>query len=389
MLKFSSVLAFVAVLLCALLISFADAKKPKWTDLEKGTYSFDRYVRDFGRKYTGEEYIKRKTLFERELATVVAHNKDTTKLWKKGVNKFSDWTEAEKKSMRGFSMSLKQRYLAEKGSLRKMHKLMSSSRVLPQTVDYRYGVNGIPVLTAVKDQGQCGSCYAHAATESVETAYALATNQLFVLSQQQVASCSVNPNECGGTGGCEGGIAEIAIDTVSDISGLNQEWSYPYRSYNGQDFACSFWANQTVVYTSGYTAVQSNNGGAVMDALVGAGPLAISADASDWSSYEGGIYHGCDYAKNISMDHAIQMVGYGFDAGLNSAYWTVRNSWAPTWGENGYIRVLRLQNGEACGWNVDPQNGNGCKGDTAPVWACGMCGVLYETLYVTPRFSPF
>ena len=263
--------------------------------------------------------------------------------------------------------------------------------MLPKTVDYRFPMNGIQILTAVKDQGMCGSCYAHATAESVESAFALATNELFVLSQQQIGDCIVNPNDCGSTGpgACNGGIAELGIDTVASITGLNQEWSYPYESYNGQNFQCKSASvkNYTKVFTAGYTAVQSNNAGAVMDALAFAGPLAISADASDWSNYENGIYHGCSYAKNISMDHAIQMVGYGYDAGLQAAYWTVRNSWNAAWGEQGYIRLQKNLNGEECGWNVQPQNGNGCKGDTAPVIACGMCGCLYETLYAVPRIG--
>jgi len=392
MLKFATVLAFVAVLVCSLLLSFIDAAKPKWHQLEG--YTFENYVRDFRRQYTGAEYLKRKEIFDKEIAIVKAHNKNGNFLWKRGINHMSDYTQEEKSRLRGFDMSLKQRYLAEHGSKRKMHKMVGAARVLPKTVDYRFPVNGVRIMTAVKDQGDCGSCWAHAATETVETAWALASNELYVLSQQQIASCTVNPNDCGGSGGCNGGIAELAIDTVASVTGLNQEWTYPYVSYFGENFKCNSDAlkNYTKVYTTGYTAVQSNNAGAVMDALAFAGPLAMSADASDWPNYESGIYHGCNYQVNISMDHAIQLAGYGSDSGLNADYWIVRNSWNAGWGEDGFIRLLREPQGQSqCGWNVQPQNGNGCKGDTAPVWACGMCGVLYETLYANPRYpyNPF
>lgn len=382
MLKFAVVL--LAVVVCSLLAFLVDARQPKWHQLQG--YTFENYVRDFSRDYApgSAEYIKRKALFDLEYAEVTEHNKDNTKSWKKGINKFSDWTHEEKRQrLYGFDVSMKQRYLAEKGSSRKMHKL-SSTRPLPKTVDYRTAVP--PILTAVKDQGQCGSCWAHATAESVESAYAQVSGELFVLSQQQVASCVINPDDCGGTGGCGGSITELGIDTVSDLSGLNQEWSYPYQSYFGENFKCSFWKNLTKVWTSGYTAVQSNNAGAVMDALAFAGPLSISADASLWTSYESGIFAGCDYAKNVSLDHAIQMVGYGEDT--LGAYWIVRNSWSVTYGENGYIRVARFPKGEPCGMAVNPQDGNGCKGQTAPYYTCGMCGVLYETLYANPRYPP-
>ena len=154
MLKFTAVLAFVAVLICSLLLSFIDAAKPKWHELEKTGYSFENYIRDFRHEYSGEEYFKRKALFDRELEIVKAHNKNPSFLWKRGINHMSAWTVEEKKALRGFDMSLKQRYLAENGSKRKLHKMVGGSRVLPKTVDYRFPVNGVRILTAVKDQGQ-------------------------------------------------------------------------------------------------------------------------------------------------------------------------------------------------------------------------------------------
>lgn len=393
MLKFAVVLLAAVVISC--LLAFVDARKPKWNQLQG--YTFDKYVRDFQRDYAPNsvEYTKRKALFDMELASVIEHNKDTTKTWKNGINHYSDLTHEEKRQrLYGFDMSMKQRYLAEKGSSRKMHKL-TSSRPLPKTVDYRNAVP--PVLTTVKDQGQCGSCWAHATVESIETAYAQVSGELFVLSQQQIASCTTNPDDCGGSGGCGGGIVELGIDTVGDLSGLNQEWSYPYLSYMGTNYQCKFWKNLTKVWTEGYVAVQSNNAGAVMDALAFAGPLAISGDASHWSNYEAGVFAGCSYTNTssngvygpTSLDHAIQMVGYGEDT--LGAYWIVRNSWSTSYGEEGYIRIARYPQGEPCGMAVNPQDGNGCKGQTAPYYACGMCGVLYETLYANPRYpaNPF
>jgi cathepsin L len=77
-----------------------------------------------------------------------------------------------------------------------------------------------------------------------------------------------------------------------------------------------------------------------MYALATVGPVAISVDASSWSSYNGGVYAGCDYSSNIDIDHAVVAVGYGTDAKLGD-YWIVRNSWTSGWGENGYIRIRR------------------------------------------------
>jgi len=358
-------------LLVATLVALATAR-PKWHEL-KG-YTFERYVKDFGKphKKGSAEWARREALFHEEMKAVNAHNVEQHS-WKKGINQYSDWTEAEKTRLRGNKVGMK------KYGFTKPEKLYSRTvGPLPYSVDWR---DATPrVLTAVKDQGQCGSCWAHAATEAIETATALATGNLYVLSQQEIASCTPNPDQCGGTGGCNGAIAELAIDYIKTV-GIQEEWTWPYQSYWGKNFNCSVAATSfPVTNVSGYTHVGHNDADAVLDALAHAGPLAISVDASQWSNYESGIFSGCSYAKNISMDHAVQAVGYGFDETANQAYWLVRNSWSAGWGEHGFIRLARSAT-HACGWNVDPQNGDGCKGQTAPEWACGECGIGYDALY--------
>ena len=62
-----------------------------------------------------------------------------------------------------------------------------------------------------------------------------------------------------------------------------------------------------------------------MEAVANLGPVSISVDASTWHDYEEGIYSGCDATKNVDINHAVVLVGYGSDA--NGTYWTVRNSW--------------------------------------------------------------
>uniref|UniRef100_A0A7S1Q9J2 Uncharacterized protein n=1 Tax=Neobodo designis TaxID=312471 RepID=A0A7S1Q9J2_NEODS len=366
-------LAWIAALL---LLGFAAAARPKWHELEG--YTFERYIKDFGKPHRRGtvEHAKRKALFEAALARVQQHNSEGHS-WKKGVNKFSDWTPEELKSLRGLKRSMKQHVQT---APERIHTVASAGGApLPKFVDWRTA--NPPVLTAVKDQGQCGSCWAHAATESIESHVAIATGELYVLSQQQITSCTPNPQECGGSGGCNGAIAELAFDYIKG-KGQQQEWTYPYTSYHGNSGTCQA-ITEPVVNISGYTKVAHNDADAVAHALAHAGPLAISVDASEWSDYETGVYSGCKY--NISMDHAVQAVGYGFDYGLGVDYWIVRNSWSPGWGEAGYIRLLRTPGNTECGWNVDPGNGDGCKGQTAPEWACGMCGIAYDTLY--PNFA--
>mmetsp|Transcript_6565 Transcript_6565/g.27073 ORF Transcript_6565/g.27073 Transcript_6565/m.27073 type:complete len:122 (+) Transcript_6565:305-670(+) len=117
-----------------------------------------------------------------------------------------------------------------------------------------------------------------------------------------------------------------------------------------------------------------------MDAVASVGPLAVNVDASAWSSYESGVFTGCDM-QAPDLDHVVQLVGYGTDAGSNMDYWLVRNSWAPSWGEDGYIRIYRDSTASTCGVDTTPQDGTGCNGGPKNVTVCGSCGILYDVTY--------
>ena len=92
-----------------------------------------------------------------------------------------------------------------------------------------------------------------------------------------------------------------------------------------------------------------------MNAISTVGPIAISVDASTWHAYEEGVYNGCNQAQP-DIDHAVVLVGYGADATTGQKYWLVRNSWSPSYGEKGYIRVARSDDEESnCGTDITPQ----------------------------------
>ena len=91
------------------------------------------------------------------------------------------------------------------------------------------------------------------------------------------------------------------------------------------------------------------------------------------------MFDGCNQ-ENPDIDHAVQLVGYGEENG--SKYWLVRNSWSPAWGEQGYIKLARMDNDEQkCGSDTTPQDGSACDGETEPVTVCGTCGVLYDSSF--------
>ncbi|KAH9586682.1 Peptidase C1A [Trypanosoma melophagium] len=240
-----------------------------------------------------------------------------------------------------------------------------------------------PVLSAIKNQVSCGSCWAHAATQSVESMYAIHTGKLFNLSTQQVTSCTNNSHHCDGTGGCGGGAVQLAWEYVRSAGGLTLNETYPYISGNIQKTeTCQL--NTSVprgVNVYSYVTFPHNDYDAIIEALATVGPLAVSVDAGQWKNYVESIFDLCGKdGSNITINHAVHLVGYGSDNVTRQDYWIVRNSWGKDWGENGYIQLLRKKKDDICvpveGWNTI---GGGCENDkNFSITACGMRGILYD-----------
>jgi cathepsin L len=361
------VLVIATLLLAMGLLFIADGR------LETST-TFDDYIRQYGKRYNAIEYATRSKIFTARVREIEEFNRNGGHSYRKGVNEMTDWSDGEIGSLSGARPMMAKNF---QGSLLK-RTYNRSSNTLPHQVDYRTSVP--PVLTAVKNQGYCGSCWAHSAVEAMESHWAIATGHLHVLSQQQVTACTPNPRHCGGTGGCEGSIESLAYDYVAEAGGIQEEWAYPYSAFYGTTGECKDMSASKVAKVSSYVELPANDQEALMDAVAFEGPIAVSVDASGWSSYAGGIFDGCDYSKNITQNHAVQLVGYGHDYDSGKDYWIIRNSWGPRWGEGGYIRLLREKTPQ-CGWGVDAHMGAACDGDPDQVWVCGMCGVLSGSTY--------
>jgi len=334
-------------------------------------YSFEDYIVEFEKHYDAEEYEIRKAIFNKQLALIHAHNKDTTKTWKEGVNKYTDATEEEFKALRGYAKGARP---AKRAAPHSQPILKPTD--LPTEVDWR--TKG--VVTPPKDQASCGSCWTFATAETLESHFAIKTGKLVVLSEQQVLDCTPNPQHCGGSGGCGGGTAELAYARISEIGGLTSEALYPYVSGGGRDYTCKNPVPAPVAKVSNYTKLPENEYDPLLTAVATLGPIAISVDAGAWGRYSSGVFDGCNQ-KNPDIDHAVVLEGYGTDAKLGD-YWLVRNSWGASWGEKGYIRLKRSATVE-CGVDLHPADGSGCDGGPATVKVCGTCGILYDTCYPT------
>jgi len=355
------------ILLAAAIFAAVAAEKTR-ENVEN--YSFSQFVSEFKKTYVNQaEFNYRRAIFEKNMIKIHEHNANPSSTWKEGANKFSDRTEKELKAMLGYNKKLGfKTYATKKFEDLKPHLI---ERALPPTVDWR--TKG--VITDVKNQGGCGSCWCFGTTESIESFWALAGNQLPVLSEQQSLDCTPNPDDCGGTGGCGGGTAELIYAQLVKQGGVSTESDYPYT---GEDEPCQNTTIKPVAFLTGFVNVSGNQQQPVLQAVATQGPLVINVDASSWFGYSSGVYDGCNQ-QNPDIDHVVQLVGYGTDSSAGD-YWLVRNSWGSDWGENGYIRLARPAQ-PTCGIDTNPQDGTGCNGGPSQVTVCGTCGILFDVTY--------
>lgn len=364
----------VRALALATLVALA-AAKTRWHQLDG--YTFEDYKKEYGRSYaTQAEHDQRRANFEANLKAARAHNADASKSWKEGVNHMSDWSEKEFRRMLGYnkalgySMHVESSYDAEAAGM--------NGSDLPESIDWR----DHDIVTAVKNQGGCGSCWTFGATETLESHWAKKTGLLNVLSEQQILDCTPNPQQCGGTGGCQGGTAELAYTKLKE-TGQTSEWLYPYTSIFGNNSKCHFDPQKTapIAKVTGYKKIESNQYMPLMQAVGTIGPVSISVEASRWGRYEEGVFDGCNQT-NPDIDHAVQLVGYGKETSSGKSYWLVRNSWSPQWGDAGYIKLVRTDDeGSRCGTDISPLDGTGCKGGPKTQKVCGTCGILFDNVY--------
>jgi len=327
-------------------------------------YTWEHFQVTFHKNYTSDEWFMRSELFQKSLATILTHNAEYAKgahTWWMSVNHLADRTEDELKRLRGHKKG------AAWNLMTSVDSTHSAPEDLPASVDWRDKGK----VTPVKNQEACGSCWAFSATESVESAYAIASGTLIELAPQTYVSCMKNPEQCGGTGGCEGAIAELAFN-YSKTQGIAAAADFPYT---GSDSKCKQYTPAVTV--GGYVKLPANDALSLATALATKGPVSISVAAGTWSAYAGGVMTGC---TDTDIDHAVQAVGYGTDG--PQKYWLVRNSWGPGWGEKGYIRLSRDMDG-VIQTDKTPLDGGGCKGGPSSVKIAGECGCLSDSSYPT------
>jgi len=255
-----------------------------------------------------------------------------------------------------------------------------------KAIDYRF----LKTASKILDQHMCGSCWAATTAAVLEAHYELHHGEPRSFSVQEILSCTPNPHECGGQGGCQGATVELGMQWALK-NGVADEDHVPYEA---KDMDCPRKSADpeeiNLVQNKGHslgmvgwqTLMPKNKAEPVMKAVLEWGPVAISVHGDPWHEYGGGVFDGCE--KDVVIDHAVTLYGFGEDE--QAKYWLIRNTWGSDWGENGYIRLLRHDDGETyCGTDTDNQQGVGCKDDPTTVEVCGMCGMLSDS--VVPHFA--
>jgi len=277
--------------------------------------AFSHFTTTYNKKYSDAEWSTRMAIFAENLERINEQNKQHILLGGDavfGVTQFSDLTPAEFKSMY-------LNYIPSNATVARVNIELDGA---PATVvDWR--TKG--AVTDVKDQGQCGSCWAFSATEAIESYSFLSSGKLVELSPQQITSCDKTD------GGCNGGNTETAYAYVVKAGGIETSANYPYTSGGGNTGICKFDQSKVAVKVTGYKSVA--RGETNMKAALNNGPVSVCLAADAFQSYRSGILKSCPG----QVDHCVQAVGY--DDTNVPPYWIVRNSWAKSWGEAGYIRV--------------------------------------------------
>nr|AHJ86278.1 cysteine protease [Apopellia endiviifolia (species B)] len=287
--------------------------------------------KDFLLKYrknyaTMDETQKHYSTYVTNVQMIEAHNREDQS-YKLAVNEFTDMTFEEFKSTYLMDFANMQ-VPACSGSDPGSH-IMSSEAVIPSKVDWRKK----DIVSPVKNQGKCGSCWAFSATGAVEAAWAQATGVNVLLSEQQLLDCSRDYFNSG----CNGGYFTRAFEYVMHKRGLDTEDSYPYT---GQDEKCRFDRSNSGARVFDVVNITSFDEEGVKDAVAFQRPVSIAFEAvPDFMHYSSGIYSSKDCTGDVMMlNHAVLAVGYVAKQG-ETPYWIVKNSWGKDWGEEGYFKV--------------------------------------------------
>lgn len=323
----------IVALVCSIkAVTFDDTLNDSWMEFQKV----------FNKEYqTIDESLNRRSIWEANLKYISRHNLEYSlgkHSFTVAMNKYGDMTNEEfVRVMNRFNSSNVLSFKRENSQ----EYVVTSGIEIPDSVDWR--AQGY--VSPIKDQGQCGSCWAFTAVDSMEGQHFKKTGKLVSLSEQNLVDCSTKQ----GNQGCNGGLPDQAFAYVKANKGIDTETSYPYKATNQK---CQFKAANIGATITGYIDIKSGDENAFTNAIALIGPISSAVDASQSSFqfYSNGIYSDPN-CSSTQIDHGVTAVGYGSQG--NSDYYIVRNMWGTSWGDKGYMLLARNKN-NMCGFATMP-----------------------------------
>lgn len=357
------------VLGAALSVCHAVSASALWEDLDfakkESAAAFKSWVTDHAKEYITDvqEYAKRLTVFQKNVEFIGLHNSEHPEN-QLGLNAFADLTFEEFKDTRlGFKPEL--------ASTQQPH-LLGTFRYAEHEAPASQDWVAAGAVTPIKDQGQCGSCWAFSTTGSLEGVNYIKTGTLKSLSEQELVDCDREQDM-----GCGGGLMNNAFEFIIGNKGVDTENDYHYW---GSFSFCNRRKehDRTVVEITGYEKVPANDEAALEKAVANQ-PVAVAVCVdAPFQFYKGGIV---DRACCTALNHGVLVTGYGVDDGKR--YWTVKNSWGSWWGEDGFFRLKKDVGGEGtCG--VAMMASYPVKDDTSNPPVPTVCDAQLFSLYECP-----
>lgn len=283
--------------------------------------------------------MDRFVIFRNNVKKIIAHNANPDKTWEMGINHLTDMTPEEQLE---YYQVMEPQKCSATASPRK-----NIVGEIPDSFDWR----DHEMVSPVKDQQKCGSCWTFSTTGAMEAHYKIAHGEEVLLSEQELVDCP-DP-EVYDTHGCNGGLPSYAFNFIHEF-GLETENDYPYRAH---DHTCMFDKTKERVTTSGPFNLTAGDEQQLKEVIATVGPVSVAFQVvSDFMNYKSGVYSSSDCKNTVDdVNHAVLAVGYGTEDGVD--YWLVKNSWSETWGDEGYFKIQRGVN--MCGiamCNSYPEN---------------------------------
>ncbi|OIW01312.1 hypothetical protein TanjilG_10473 [Lupinus angustifolius] len=293
----------------------------KYPSEEDAMKLFQLWKKEHGRVYNNlQDMAKRFDIFISNMNDIIESNSKRTSSsdYILGLNKFADWSNEE----------FEETYLNKNGDMHEDSGMKLNDELsceVPSSLDWR----DKGAVTAVKDQGSCGSCWAFSTAAGIEGINAISTGKLIGLSEQQLMDCDKKSKAC------NGGLVKNALNWVVSNGGIASDTDYPYK---GKNETCRKPPEvKNSAFVKGYNHLPNSDNEILCATTIQ--PISVCLNATGFKNYQSGIFDGRDCQNTTYTNHCVLTVGYGSQNGVD--YWIVKNSWGKNWGKDGYIWIKR------------------------------------------------